>query len=494
MKLVKSLILGSAAGLLAMGGAQAADLPLKAKAIEYVRICSLYGAGFFYIPGTDTCIKLGGYLRADVIAGGFNDYAPNLNGSGAARNRLSNDFASRARTDLAIDTRTATEYGVLRTFAEFVVTVSGGTYSGSSPSAFAGDGIAAGSVGLYSAFIQFAGFTAGRTASIFDTPWQAYPAGGPDTLPGGSNHVTGVNTLIYTADFGQGISGSLAAQDPQANDTTNVYNLSGATAAGLVTGVYGANDIGGTRSPDLLAQVRVDQAWGLAQFAVVAHDNHAAYYGPTEIFGAPSDKWGFAVMGALSIKNIPTGPGDTINMQAVYTDGASRYNFQSLFPTAIAMYGGTGIAGAYQSIGIAGISDTVFTAGSGQESVTTWGFRGGYTHNWNPYWASAIYGAYAQLRYGSNGVASICANMVNLLGFVGTCSPNFNYGAIGINTIWTPVKNFAITGDVTWGQLDSKFNGVITAPAVAAVAKPAAVYQLKGENSVTMLLRAQRNF
>ena len=31
---------------------------------QYVKICSLYGAGFYYIPGTDTCIKLGGYLRA----------------------------------------------------------------------------------------------------------------------------------------------------------------------------------------------------------------------------------------------------------------------------------------------------------------------------------------------------------------------------------------------------------------------------------------------
>jgi hypothetical protein len=60
MKMVKSLILGSAAGLIAMGGAQAADLPVKAKPVEYVKICSLYGAGFWYIPGTDTCIKLGG--------------------------------------------------------------------------------------------------------------------------------------------------------------------------------------------------------------------------------------------------------------------------------------------------------------------------------------------------------------------------------------------------------------------------------------------------
>src|SRR5882724_646946 len=60
MKMVKSLILGSAAALVAMSGAQAADLPVKAKAVEYVKVCSLYGAGFFYIPGTDTCIKLGG--------------------------------------------------------------------------------------------------------------------------------------------------------------------------------------------------------------------------------------------------------------------------------------------------------------------------------------------------------------------------------------------------------------------------------------------------
>jgi hypothetical protein len=46
MNMIKSLILGSAAGLAALSGAQAADLPVKAKAVEYVRVCSLYGAGF----------------------------------------------------------------------------------------------------------------------------------------------------------------------------------------------------------------------------------------------------------------------------------------------------------------------------------------------------------------------------------------------------------------------------------------------------------------
>ena len=72
MKMVKSLLLGSAAGVVAMAGAQAADLPVKAKPVQYVKICSLYGAGFWYIPGTDTCIKLGGWVRTEYVmnAGG----------------------------------------------------------------------------------------------------------------------------------------------------------------------------------------------------------------------------------------------------------------------------------------------------------------------------------------------------------------------------------------------------------------------------------------
>ena len=72
MKMVKSLLLGSAAGLVAVAGAQAADLPVKAKPVQYVKICSLYGVGFYYIPGTDMCIKVGGWVRAEA-AWGTND-------------------------------------------------------------------------------------------------------------------------------------------------------------------------------------------------------------------------------------------------------------------------------------------------------------------------------------------------------------------------------------------------------------------------------------
>src|SRR6201991_4060792 len=118
MKLAKSLMLCSVAGLFATGGAQAADLPVKAKAVEYVRICSLYGAGFWYIPGTDTCIKLGGYLRVDTTFNGSIFDQPAWSADLGQRNRYFDNFASRSRMALTVDTRTATEYGVVRTFAQ----------------------------------------------------------------------------------------------------------------------------------------------------------------------------------------------------------------------------------------------------------------------------------------------------------------------------------------------------------------------------------------
>ena len=131
MKMVKSLVLGSAAGLVAMTGAQAADLPVKAKAVEYVRVCSLYGAGFFYIPGTDTCIKFGGYLRVDTTfnAAGVQDQ-PSWNGDAGQGNRYHDYFSTRSRLAFTVDTRTASEYGVVRTFgqADFQFdTLGGGT-------------------------------------------------------------------------------------------------------------------------------------------------------------------------------------------------------------------------------------------------------------------------------------------------------------------------------------------------------------------------------
>lgn len=504
MKMVKSVLLASAAGLIAANGAQAADLPVKAKAVEYVKICSLYGAGFYYIPGTDTCIKVGGYLRAQVSLATNGLYDAANSGVAGAKNRLGNYYSTGSREDLTIDTRTATEYGVVRTFFDGVFNWNSGSYAGAGTTAvngstaYSGASVAGGTLGVYYAFIQFAGLTFGKAQSQFSAPWTNYPANNFDGLPGGGGWDP-VNQFTYTADFGQGITASFSAQDQVQHDTSNIWNVSAATAAGLAAGAYGANDIGGARSPDLVAMVRVDQAWGLFQASVAAHDNHAAYFGADETTGHPADKWGWAGQLALSIKNIPTGLGDTINLTGVYTNGASRYNFQDYTSTTFAMYGGSALAGAYQSVGLSGLSDSTFVAGAGQELTTTYGFRGGYTHNWDPHWATGVYGAWAAVRYNGTAKGYICGAFVATLALssgAAGCNPDFNYAVAGVATYWTPVKNLTFSADLAYTMLDQKYasGSTVILPLQANIAKPVGVYELKDQSTLTLLLRAQRNW
>ena len=114
MKMVKSLLLGTAAGLVAMTGAQAADLPVKAKPVQYVKICSLYGAGFYYIPGTDTCIKVGGFVRAEVNFNAGGSYSVQF----ANRDQPSHTAVNTGAAALAspLDARSQTAYGTLRAY------------------------------------------------------------------------------------------------------------------------------------------------------------------------------------------------------------------------------------------------------------------------------------------------------------------------------------------------------------------------------------------
>src|SRR5215204_1298458 len=248
MKMVKSLILGSAAGLIAMSGAQAADLPVKAKAVEYVRICSLYGAGFFYIPGTDTCIKIGGYLRADVTFNGGAHGAPAWNGDLGQQNRYRDYYVARSRMALTVDTRTATEYGVVRTFGQGDFqfnNIGGGSVN---PSVLTAPGVnsnllstaGGGYVAVEYLFIQFAGFTFGKSASAYATPWQGFPGNINSSLLGGQNTDTGVNQIQYTAQFGNGVSGSIGLDDPTVWERTSLYNSAlGVNASGTGTNAYG---------------------------------------------------------------------------------------------------------------------------------------------------------------------------------------------------------------------------------------------------------------
>ncbi|UGY05049.1 porin [Bradyrhizobium quebecense] len=519
MKIVKGLLLGSVATLAASSGAMAADLPVKAKAVEYVKVCSLYGPGFYFIPGTDTCIKLGGYLRMDVLANTNSDHTGNYAGAGGAQNRFTNGYTWRSREDLNVDTRTATEYGVVRTFFDATFSWTSDSYgagaaagstvyspigTAAAPNNASAGGVAAGTVGVYYAFIQFAGFTMGKAVSQFSAPWANYPGNNFDGLVGGGGTITGVNQFTYTAQFGNGVSLALSAQDQSAYYQAGVQNL-GVQGTGAL-GPYGASDYAGTIAPDLVASLRVDQAWGLFQASFAAHDNHAAYYGGPELTGHPDDKWGWAGQLALSIKNIPTGPGDTINVQGVYTNGATRYNIQDLSGAgAFTYFGNTSVPGAYQSIGFGIAPDSVFVSGGSQQLITTYGVRGAYVHNWNPYWNTSVYGAWAQVNYNSTAKGYICGPggtgvggsfgvLIGATSNLTSCNPDYSIAQIGTQTQWTPVKNLTFSADFTYTHLDQNYAGTITYPGSAAIGKPAAVYSLSNQDTYMLLLRAQRNW
>ncbi|MBI5130883.1 MAG: porin [Rhodopseudomonas palustris] len=487
MNSIKRLALGSAAALFAVGSAQAADLPLKAKAVEYVKICSIYGAGFYYIPGTDTCIKLGGYLRADATLYGSGAYnAPAWAGAAGQKNRFANNFIFRSRQDINIDTRTATEYGVVRTYFD-------ATFNWTS-----GDAVAGGTLGVYYAFVQFAGFTFGKAVSQFDTPWTGYPGNNTSFLIGGYDDVTGINQISYTAEFGNGVSGSISLEDPSSYLQSNLWNATGLTATGFPTGVNGVSSYAGVAVPDIVGKVRVDQAWGLFQVSAAAHQVRASYYTPAlETSGHPSDTWGYAVQAALSLKNLPTGPGDSINLTATYSNGATRYVIGGVSPNTFAIYGSSGIPGVYQSIAFGGAGDGTFTGtnninGSAISKTNAWAVRGAFNHNWNPYWSTSLFGSYSVIDYNGTATAMICGSATALIAGVGVCNPDFAIAQIGTVTRWTPVKNLTFSGEVMYTYLDQKQTGVVALPAIAT--KPAALYEFKDQNVWSGNLRVQRTF
>src|SRR5262249_39246583 len=127
----KSFLAACVGGLITFGSAQAADLPVKAKPVEYVRIRSLYGAGFYYIPGTDMCIKVGGYVRAQTEWGStqgipfgsaynglYNSVAPSGTVLSSIQNarfdRTSDSFQMTGRAMLSVDARNESVYGTVR--------------------------------------------------------------------------------------------------------------------------------------------------------------------------------------------------------------------------------------------------------------------------------------------------------------------------------------------------------------------------------------------
>jgi hypothetical protein len=487
MKIVKSLLLGGAAGLVAVAGAQAADLPVKAKPVEYVKVCSLYGEGFFYIPGTDTCLKIGGWVRYDQYFGNTGGSGNAFHSGAAGRNDSfdSADYQERARFVTSFDIRTQTEYGTLRAYtrAGFELTTN-----------FVGQGT------FYTerAFIQFAGFTFGKTQSYFDFAAQAWSYANGFAGAGPSTIAAGRNLAAYTATLGNGVSWTIAVEDavirrgalwdagtngmalgsfpgPNAwggtgyptcgfgavTQDNNIGNTASpfAIASTCATGDYAAQSI-----PDIVSSLRVDQAWGSAQVMGALHQVRGNFYGndtqstialgPQQFTGIrPGDAWGWAV-GAGIVLNLPWNPGDKFWVEGEYGQGTPCYvGFcQDGVNGNYVRFDGRNVAAAWALDGV--FANMVPNGqagalnGSGIQLPTVWAIEAAVEHYWTPALRTSLFGSVTSWDPGAAGNAIMCSspNGPVRAGLAGNTTANGVVLAPGANTQYSAVTGGAFGG------------------------------------------------
>jgi hypothetical protein len=327
-----------ASATLTLAPARAADVPVAAEPIDYVRVCDAFGSGFLYVPGTETCFRVMGRVRADYrVYGSDQAY-----GGPGFYSRNSDGYVFRARGYLYQDSRTNTEYGLLRTYSEIWFT----TDTNAPDTA----------VFIRNAYIQFGGLTAGRATSFYDlyfgdtfnTVFKMAGMGNPDFA---------TNLVGYTADFGSGFSATLALED-------TVYRRFGIQKASGITSQ------GGASVPDVVANINLKQDWGVAQLMAATHEVRKST-------GRADSELGFAV-GAGLIVNLPMlGKGDRIGIQGGYADGALQYvGPQAQGPSVV---------------------DGVVRNGN-LKLTSAWAIGASGIHYWTAEWSSALGASYLDVQ------------------------------------------------------------------------------------------------
>ncbi|MDX8446146.1 porin [Mesorhizobium captivum] len=241
---IKSLLLGSAAALIAVSGARAADAVTVAEPepAEYVKICDVYGSGYFYIPGTETCLRIGGYVRYDIGVGdvGSFDGAQTADHEDGDRQ---DTFFKHARFTLKTWTGQETELGTLKTFTETRFNFQNSNAAIPLNTAHNGD-----TASLNFAWIQLGGLRVGKDESAFNT-FIGY-AGNviQDTLVPYGDFDT--NVVQYYFDAGNGFSAVVSLEE-------------GSGAIGTIDSYV----------PHVVGGLKWTQGWG-AISGVVAYDSN----------------------------------------------------------------------------------------------------------------------------------------------------------------------------------------------------------------------------
>jgi porin-like protein len=494
MTKMKSLLLGTAAGLVAVAGAQAADMPVKAKPVQYVKICTLYGDGYYYVPGSDICIKIGGYVRADYGWNNTGARTVNYKGASGAQDRTVSDLSTRHRGNLQIDTRAQTQYGTLRTFTSIHVN---NENQGSQ------------SVDLARAFIQFAGFTIGHSKSYTDT----FSLGDNYALQQLQNEYStganGINQISYTFEFGNGVTLSAGADEPSRK---SLYGFGASYVAKTGTVAAELTDSHkGMEWMDPYLAFKIEQAWGYFGVTGLLHDANVTYYGSSTLMdtttGHPGDTFGWHVGAGGEIKLPMIAKGDRIGGVFNYGVGATAYELKNT--------GSADLFGAGNNVALGFITDGVFAGtnaanGTSIELTTAWSAGGGFEHYWTPLLRSSVYGQYGRITYDATAKAyfaqsfgcggtfgsAVASNTKNLQlnAATNTCNPDWSLWTVGTRSIWQPVPGLNLGLDLYYTRVQTAFAGLATFASIPSGARPAGTYSVNDQGIFAAVFRAQRNF
>jgi len=469
MKLMKSALLGTAAGLATVAGAQAADLPsTKSAPVQYVRICDAYGAGFFYIPGTQTCLKIGGRVRFELSTQSISNvyrhasvggaYAKALAGNDAApginfvnKNAL-DSLSWLSRGYLFVDARTQSAWGTVQTVMTLRINSTSG-FLASNYTAAVGAATNGFTPTLDAAYVRFAGFTFGRAASNFTT---MAPLMYNTDYWGG--FAAGIKQLAYTASFGGGFSASIALEDRQ--DMTSMVTANALGTNSLQAFAVTATGTGPQRLPNLVGNLRVDQAWGWAQLSGAVGQTTAnvatpAAFAITNANGPLVKRTGWAVAASARINLPMIAAGDNLQITAGYANGM------------LDMIVGSGLNGNVPKNGtyMGGLlrndrSMTIFCAASagapaactsiGSEQTKGWNVGGQFTHYWTPTVRQSIAASYVRLTPGT-----VTQNTDWQQGGLSKASA----WTVGSNVTWSPVRGFDIGLELSYARLKQNLTG-----------------------------------
>ena len=407
---IKSLLLGSAAALVAVSGARAADviMPVAPEPVNYVKVCDVYGTGFYYIPGTETCLSINGYVRFQYnVAGSISDDY----GTDYVRNSEGDDYqaGSAVRVRLNIDAREETELGTLRAFARLQAQNTFGAYSNDA------------SYNMDMGYLQLGGLTMGYTNSLW----------------------TEGDGLLTDTD--------LALGDYQTNRVSYTYAANGFSAALSLE-----DDATGDFAPDVVGRLAYAGGWGSIYLAG-SYDEQAGgnvgvasytaytytgtrYYNPTTgalltpinytraggpVYGVQGNDGAFALKAGLSLKDMIAANSE-LKIEGGYAFDPSSYM----------------TLGIFNNVATLGIQNDILTGTVPVE----WQVGAGYAQKFGKL-GLALSGAYGKtFDYGTYNAAG------NFLTY-----GNGDYYKIVGNVGYNITKNFDMLAEVSYTNFD--FNG-----------------------------------